>query len=175
MKDRDILDALKARAAEILTANGYNTDAGAQLYLGRVLDLKHDTLPALVLTQPDIDSDVVEDDESPTAPQMVSEYVAEAYAHVDLDDPLAGLMQLREDLVRCLYRPGHQARPGHPRSPDTPDTLGLEGVELRLVSTSKVMPDAGSTVGMVQLTLRAEYIEHIDQQPLPPPPPTPGD
>lgn len=175
MMDAQILAALKTRAAQLRVANGYHTDAGVRIFLGRVLDLKHDPLPALVLTQPDIDSDVVEDDESPAVPQMVSEYVAEAYIHVDLADPLAGLMQLREDLLRCLYRPGQQARPGHPRSPDTPDTLGLEGVELRLVSTSKVMPDAGSTVGMVQLTLRAEYIEHIDQQPLPPPPPTPGD
>lgn len=151
MKDRDILDALKARAAEILSANGYNTNAGAQLYLGRVIDPEHDTIPCLVITQPDFDADVVEDDEDTTDLGMSSEFVVEGYLEVDQFDPLPDLMDLRADLVRGFYRP----------TPDRPDSLGALGCDVRLVSTTKLMPAPGARIGMAQLTLRIDYRQPI--------------
>lgn len=149
LSDSRILAGLKARAAELRAANGYHYDAGANIYLGRVFDIRADSLPGLVITQPDFDSDVVDEDEDATVVSMSSEFVVEAYAEVSKTDPLPDLMNLRADLLRAFYRPRI----------DHADTLGGIEVDVRLVSTAKVMPDSGASVGMAQLTLRVEYLE----------------
>lgn len=149
MIDLAILTALRARAAQILVANGYHTNAGAQIYLGRVFDLEHDPVPAIVITQPEDDADLVEDDETPTVPRWISTFVVEGYAPVSATDPLPDLMRLRADLLTACYRPG----------PDRTDTLGDTVDALVVVGTTKLMPGPGQTVGMAQLTLRAEYAQ----------------
>jgi hypothetical protein len=151
MIDLDILTALRARAAQILTANGYHTNAGAQIYQGRVFDLETDPVPAIVITQPEDDADLVEDDEISTAPRWISTFVLEAYAAVSATDPLPDLMRLRADLLTACYRP----------EPDRTDTLGDTVAALVVVGTTKLMPAPGQTIGMAQLTLRAEYAEII--------------
>lgn len=150
MIDLDILTVLRERASGIRHSAGYQSDAGAHVYLGRVFDLESDPVPAIVITQPEDDADLVEDDETPTVLRIASTYVVEAYAQVDADDPLPDLMRLRADLIRAIYRPGA----------DLPDTLGGLINALRLVSSSKLMPAPGSRLGMAQLTLTAEYHQH---------------
>lgn len=149
MKDKDILEALRVRAAQILIANGYHTDAGARVLQGKVFDTQTDTLPAIVITQPEDDADYVDDDETSTEPQMVSTFVLEGWREVDQANPLPDLMDLREDLLRACYRP----------TPDLPDTLGGIVSAMRLDSTTKLMPAPGASIGMAQVVLRVEYHE----------------
>ncbi len=149
MKDLDILDKLRDRAALILTANGYHTNAGLNVFLGRVFDLEADPVPAIVITQPEDDADVVEDDETPTLPRMASLFVVEGYRAVDAADPLPDLMELRADLLHACYKPGA----------DQPDTLDGIATASVLLGSTKLMPAPGGRVGMAQITLRVEYFE----------------
>lgn len=153
MKDLDILHALRNRMAKVLVANGFATDVCSNIMLGKVFDPQSDALPAVIITQPEDDADVVDDDETATMLRMTSTFVLEAWCECDRNDPLPDLMVLRGDLVRGVYMP----------SIDSTDALDGVATALRLISTAKFAPTPGSNIGMTQVTLRIEYFQSIGE------------
>lgn len=140
-----IVQAIRSRLANISVANGYHTDAGANVCLGRVLDEAVDEFPALVvwLVEPNAPGDTRAGNVRRSLPVLV-----EGYVRVEEDDPLEATLKLARDIKAAVYQ--------------LDDLVLVEGAgvgDLELGADEHFPPDPGSDIATAQVTLSVPYVE----------------
>lgn len=156
-----VMQALKARAERIRTANGFATEAGANVYLGRE-DLFAEDLPVPCITI--IEGVVVSSDDK--QPQRALYVVNQPISIVGLtesdpNNPLVAGHQLLADLLRAVFQVRDPA--SLPLRKDTLDGLVRE---LQFDSYEVVPRDDGGRVTCAVLTVRPVFslnAAHPDQ------------
>jgi hypothetical protein len=139
---RRILDALKARAQKITIANGYATDAGLRVLIGRQVVSKDDTFPLIAMA---------------VAPEPVLRGAGDrarlnldvefhALATADVDDPLRPVEDLLGDLKRALFRKEDR-------------TLNGAAIDVAYVGEGTLEREEGGAIVGVRVRLTADYVE----------------
>ncbi len=95
---RQFLEALRARLNQITVANGYNTNAGAQLFIGFTPDMGPDDPDTAIAIM------IGEDDQGWQAKKMFYILPVEihALAKADIDDPWMAVESLIQDIKRAV-------------------------------------------------------------------------
>jgi len=140
---------LETRLADIQVANGYHTDAGSNVFLGRTY-LDQAKVPA-VTVRPGEDEGTVED-QGGLYQETVS-YEIHGICHADPDRPFEKGHQLAADIRRAIYRA---------RSVDYED---LGGAAARVEPGGTVVSEAAAGSGFCEVTvaLTITYTERFGE------------
>jgi len=139
---------LQARLGDIQTANGYYTDAGTRVYLGRVLADGSGVPAVSVMPAEDAEGEVIVDAE------LYRERVPyEIYgvANADPNNPLEAGYQLGADIRRAIYQA---------RSTDF-EVLGGTAVQVEPGPTVVTQRDPGSSYSDVVVSLTITHAERF--------------
>ncbi|MNS90006.1 hypothetical protein D3C72_1240400 [compost metagenome] len=140
----EILQAIKARLATIRTADGYATDIGARVYLGR--EFGNDEQDPVPLASLHDGGGETKGDMRPHAGtnSCVRSFVVEAFDTCDSDNPLIKAHALIADIKRAVFKDG-----------------GLGGLvmNLRIVGDRPMPRAAGSKTVCAQVLGAVEYLE----------------
>lgn len=143
-----ILQELQARLRNICTDNGFNTNAGARVYLGRTVDPDRDVLPALTFVEtPDgatVDPGIVDRPDSVGVDWFIA--VDGFIKIIDNDNPLTELVGLAEDIVRAIYKPINS-------------NIGASGLSVVPVKRWIFQPESWGKHGSVRWVFKISYTE----------------
>lgn len=99
--EQQIVEALKARLQAIRVADGFHTDAGLHVYLGREIDEEVDLLPCIVVwpgqPAPGVGA------QAPGLVPRTLPLIIEGIVQRDGDDPLVDIIQIARDIKRAIY------------------------------------------------------------------------
>ena len=143
----DVLTVLQVKLAKISTANGFHTDAGAEIYRGRETLGEHDPVPAL---------SVFYEGEKASRPlvnclrhHIDGSFVVVGFVEVDPRDPMRCPLELLDDIKRALFSSSSYSE-WHPIVQDV--HYDQSGVLYR---------DEGGTLGQVAVMLTIQWQEAI--------------
>jgi hypothetical protein len=139
---------LKTRLGDIQTANGYHTDAGSRVFLGRVLADGSDVPAVSVMPAEDAEGEVTVDAE--LYRERVP-YEIHGVANADPSHPLKAGHQLGADIRRAIYRA---------RSADF-ELLGGTAVQVEPGPTVVTQRDPGSSYSDVVVSLTITHAERF--------------
>jgi len=140
---------LETRLTDVRTANGYHTNAGARVFLGRTF-LQQGDVPALTIRPGEDEGDV---EVNASLYQETVAYEIHGICEADPDRPFEAGHQLAADIRRAIYR----AR--------TVDFEDLDGTAARIEPGGTVVneADAGSSYCEVTVALRLTYTERFGE------------
>lgn len=142
----DIALALHARLAEIRTANGYETDAGALVYRGR-RRLDPSKMPCCVIIEM---PDSVRD-QQPRRAALSAVFVLEGHAQCDPDNPNDVGHQLVADIKRAVFRAPLQYADGKP-------VLSVDYVKRTIAPR-----EDGLAVVSAGVEIKVDYVEQLGE------------
>lgn len=145
-KALQIVKALAARLEVIRTANGYRTDAGAQVYRGRIVFDASDSLPALTVF--DDEDDVLQINGALRAKLGLSVTI-EGIAQADPDNPSDTGHAMVADIKKAIF------------SPDYDQTFGGMVAKLSYAGRRMQSREGGSGHISVAVMLTVEYVEDL--------------
>lgn len=140
---KQILDAIVTRAQTITTANGYNTDAGNQVYLGRRNFTNIEAFPIISISRgPEELLELVGE-----RMKLAMPVTLEGLIEGDQDNPLTAAEELIADIKMAVCT--------------TSDRLGGLAIRYEFVtSTPTVRDDGANFVGATVETL-CTYVEYV--------------
>lgn len=142
-KEKRISDAFQARLSQILIANNFETDAGANVFRG-LLDFTHDDpIPALSIIEQDIE--VIEGEENPSS-LLTLPIVVMGWAKADRDNPSDAAHQLIADIKKGLFLQNER-------------TIGDDAQDLEYRGRTIFQREPGSKTIFVTVSCRVRFVE----------------
>lgn len=134
--ESDVLEVLRSRLEAGMT--------DATVFLGKMIDIQEDPLPALtvVVSEPF----VVRDEQIREKLRWRGMFDIQADKKVDSEDPLPELMDYGNQIIRAIY------------TPEDP-TMGKIVNEHRPVRLHPLVPEPGSSLGSVLVSIQVDYSE----------------
>jgi len=142
-----IIDALVTRVANILRADGYETDAGARVYIGRERVQTEDLPCVVVLAGPISPSGAEQTDHGRTWQRTIS---IQAMSEADPRNPGDVGERLLSDLHKAILGAGDETLGG----------LAAGGLEVQTMEVAQV--DPGGTVVAAALDMVVTYATDFD-------------
>jgi len=147
-----ILRVLSERLERVLKVNGFNTDAGANVFLGKIIDPdRGDPVPSITFSETPDGSSAIDADNAPEEVLMEWMLGVDGFIKVeDLNNPFPELIGLATDIFRAVYRAGDSK---------------IGGMRVQLVPVKRWIfpPEAFEHRGSVKWAFKVVYVEEAEE------------